>query len=54
MGAAPREEDVFAPRETDRRKEEALARDVLRGVVMSEILMRPHERAALRRAKRRM
>ena len=54
VGAASREEDVFAPRETDRRKEEALARDVLRGVVMSEILMRPHERAALRRAKRRM
>lgn len=31
----------------------ALAQDVLRGVVMSEILTRPHERAALGAAKRR-
>jgi len=31
---------------------EALAQDVLRGVIMSEILTRPHERAALRRGRR--
>lgn len=35
-------------------RQETLREDVLRGVVMSEILMRPHERAAIQRARRRM
>jgi len=30
----------------------ALAQDVLRGVIMSEILTRPHDRAAMRRGRR--
>lgn len=32
--------------------QEALRQDVLRGVVMSEILMRPHERRAMQRSRR--
>ena len=36
----------------DEASSETLAQDVLRGVIMSEILTRPHERAVLRRGRR--
>jgi len=36
----------------DEAQEETLPQNVLRGVIMSEILMRPHERAAIRRSRR--
>ena len=32
-------------------EQQALAQDVLRGVIMSEILTRPHERAAMRKGR---
>lgn len=32
-------------------EQQAFARDVLRGMIMSEILMRPHERAAIRKGR---
>ena len=53
-GAAPKRpslDDEDEPMETDTRRA-AFERDVLRGVIMSEVLTRPSERAALRRMKR--
>ena len=53
-GAAPMQpqtEDAYEPTEEDTRRA-AFQSDVLRGVIMSEVLTRPSERAALRRMKR--
>ena len=53
-GAAPKRpslDDEDEPMETDTPRA-AFESDVLRGVVMSEVLTRPSERAALRRMKR--
>ena len=49
-GYSALEEEEFAFSKTE--DAEALAQDVLRGVIMSEILTRPQERAALRRGRR--
>ncbi len=48
-GAEPSEAAAAVPGETH----SALAQDVLRGVIMSEILTRPHERTAQYAARRR-
>ena len=53
-GAAPKRpepEEAYEPTEEEARRA-AFQSDVLRGVIMSEILMRPGERAAVRRMKR--
>lgn len=53
-GAAPKRpesDDAYEPTEEDARRA-AFQSDVLRGVIMSEILTRPGERAAVRRMKR--
>lgn len=48
--------DLTADRESldmqEMEKNGALAQDMLRGVIMSEVLMRPQDRAALRRGRR--
>jgi len=49
-GFFAQEEERFDSSETQ--GDDKLAQDVLRGVIMSEILARPHERAALRRGRR--
>ena len=48
-GGVSRKDEFFDVQNTEH---DTLAQDVLRGVIMSEILMRPHERAALRRGRR--
>ena len=48
-GGASVHDDLF---DTQNTEQEMSAQDILRGVVMSEILMRPHERAVLRRGRR--
>ena len=53
-GAAPKRpepDEVYEPTEEEARRA-AFQSDVLRGVIMSEILTRPGERAAVRRMKR--
>ena len=53
-GAAPKRpepDEAYEPTEEEARRA-AFQSDVLRGVIMSEILMRPGERAAVRRMKR--
>ena len=53
-GAAPKRpepDEAYEPMEEDARRA-AFQSDVLRGVIMSEILTRPGERAAVRRMKR--
>ena len=53
-GAAPKRpepDEAYEPTEEDARRA-AFQSDVLRGVIMSEILTRPGERAAVRRMKR--
>ena len=53
-GAAPKRpesDDAYEPTEEEARRA-AFQSDVLRGVIMSEILTRPGERAAVRRMKR--
>ena len=54
VGAAPKRpepDEAYEPTEEEARRT-AFQSDVLRGVIMSEILMRPGERAAVRRMKR--
>ena len=53
-GAAPKRpepDETYEPTEEEARRA-AFQSDVLRGVIMSEILTRPGERAAVRRMKR--
>ena len=50
-GGVVMQEDLLFEVQKDAERE-MLAQDVLRGVVMSEVLMRPHERAALRQGRR--
>ena len=53
-GAAPKQpepDEAYEPTEEEARRA-AFQSDVLRGVIMSEILTRPGERAAVRRRKR--
>lgn len=53
-GAAPKRpepDEAYEPTEEEARRA-AFQSDVLRGVIMGEILMRPGERAAVRRMKR--
>lgn len=47
----PEPDEAYEPTEEEARRA-AFQSDVLRGVIMSEILMRPGERAAVRRMKR--
>ena len=54
VGAAPARRREPPHQEEERALRGLSTEDVWRGVVMSEILMRPRERAALRRARRRM
>lgn len=42
---------TFEPEMYPEEEQQAFAQDVLRGVIMREILMRPHERAAMRKGK---
>lgn len=42
---------AFEPEIYLEEEQQAFARDVLRGMIMSEILMRPHERAAIRKGR---
>ena len=47
----PEPDEAYEPTEEEARRA-AFQSDVLRGVIMSEILTRPGERAAVRRMKR--
>ena len=51
-GAETVQEDDASYKVLDAECQGALAQDVLRGVIMSEILARPHERALIRRGRR--